>query len=186
MFKNYKSYYENFTKYLTTLDAQVNTNDMESGFAVVETFIMHVYGNYLNHKYRGKYSEVKEEMIFIDSSIDSDRIETELKLESLSDYIYKEFSYLDTLKNIGNYLFFNGTAYIFTDYGLIEMYGRSGESSKIAKIISINIWVYKKEYKDELQGFINSCLVEIPSTQNQKILPYVLVVTMALRNQRLK
>ena len=82
--------------------------------------------------------------------------------------MYKEYSYLDTLRNIGHYVFFNGTAYIFTDYGLIQIYGRSGEFTKVAKILTIDIWVYKEEYKDELQGFINSCLVEIPSDEKQK------------------
>ena len=40
MFNNYKKYYDNYTKYLMSLEAQMNTNDMGSGFAVVETFIM--------------------------------------------------------------------------------------------------------------------------------------------------
>ena len=168
MFKNYKKYYDNYTKYLMTLDAQMNTNDMENGFAVVETLIMHVYGNYLNHKYHGKYSEVKKEITLVDSSIPSSQLVNELKLEYLGDYLYKEFSYIDTLRNMGNYIFFNGTAYIFTDYGLIQIYGRSGEFSKVAKILTIDVWVYKEEFKDELQGFINSCLVEIPSDEKQK------------------
>lgn len=168
MFNNYKKYYDNYTKYLMSLEAQMNTNDMESGFAVVETLIMHVYGNYLNHKYYGKYSEVKEEMTLVDSSITSSQLTKELKLEYIGDYMYKEYSYLDTLKNIGHYVFFNGTAYIFTDYGLIQIYGRSSEFTKVAKILTIDIWVYKEEYKDELQGFINSCLVEIPSDEKQK------------------
>ena len=168
MFNNYKKYYDNYTKYLMSLEAQMNTNDMESGFAVVETFIMHVYGNYLNYKYYGKYSEAKEEMTLVDSSIMSSQLAKELKLEYIGDYMYKEYSYLDTLKNIGHYVFFNGTAYIFTDYGLIQIYGRSSEFTKVAKILTIDVWVYKEEYKDELQGFINSCLVEIPSDEKQK------------------
>ncbi len=168
MFNNYKKYYDNYTKYLMSLEAQMNTNDMENGFAVVETFIMHVYGNYLNHKYYGKYSEVKEEMTLVDSSIMSSQLTKELKLEYIGDYMYKEYSYLDTLKNMGHYVFFNGAAYIFTDYGLIQLYGRSSEFAKIAKILTVDVWVYKEEYKDELQGFINSCLVEIPSDEKQK------------------
>ena len=168
MFKNYKQYYDNYTKYLMSLEAQMNTNDMDSGFAVVETFIMHIYGNYLSHKYYGKYSETKEKLLFVDSSISSSQLVEELKLEYIGDYMYKEYSYIDTLKNIGYYVFFNGSAYIFTDYGLIQIYGRSCEFSKTAKILTIDMWVYKEEFKDELEGFINSCLVEIPSDQKQK------------------
>ena len=80
MFNNYKKYYDNYTKYLMSLEAQMNTNDMGSGFAVVETFIMHVYGNYLNYKYYGKYSETKKEMALVDSSIMSSQLAKELKL----------------------------------------------------------------------------------------------------------
>ena len=151
-----------------SLEAQMNTRSMESGFAVVETFIMHVYGGYTNYKYYGKYSETKKEIALIDSSIMSSQLAKELKLEDMVEYMYKEYSYLDTLRNIGHYVFFNGTAYIFTDYGLIQIYGRSSEFTKVAKILTIDIWVYKEEYKDELQGFINSCLVEIPSDKKQK------------------
>ena len=168
MFKNYKQYYDNYTKYLMSLEAQMNTNDMDSGFAVVETFIMHIYGNYLSHKYYGKYSEAKEKLLFVDSSISSSQLVEELKLEYIGDYMYKEYSYIDTLKNMEHYVFFNGSAYIFTDYGLIQIYGRSCEFSKTAKILTIDMWVYKEEFKDELEGFINSCLVEIPSDQKQK------------------
>ena len=168
MFKNYKQYYDNYTKYLMSLEAQMNTNDMDSGFAVVETFIMHIYGNYLSHKYYGKYSETKGKLLFVDSSISSSQLVEELKLEYIGDYMYKEYSYIDTLKNIGHYVFFNGSAYIFTDYGLIQIYGRSCEFSKTAKILTIDVWIYKEEFKDELEGFINSCLVEIPSDQKQK------------------
>ena len=71
-----------------SLEGQMNTNDMESGFAVVETFIMHVYGNYLNHKYYGKYSQAKEEMTLVDSSIKSSQLAKELKLEYIGDYMY--------------------------------------------------------------------------------------------------
>ena len=167
-----------------SLEAQMNTNDMESGFAVVETFIMHVYGNYLNYKYYGKYSEAKKEMILADSSIMSSQLAKELKLEYIDDYIYKEYSYLDTLKNMGNYVFFNGTAYIFTDYGLIQIYGRNSEFTKVAKILTIDVWVYKKEYKDELQGFINSCLVEIPSDQKQKNLTVCTCGSYGIKNSQ--
>lgn len=186
MFNNYKKYYDNYTKYLMSLEAQMNTNDMENGFAVVETFIMHVYGNYLNHKYYGKYSEVKEEMTLVDSSIMSSQLAKELKLEYIGDYMYKEYSYLDTLKNIGHYVLFNETAYIFTDYGLIQIYGRSSKFAKIAKIMTINVWVYKEEYKDELQGFINSCLVEIPSDEKQKNLTVCTSGTYGIKKSKLE
>lgn len=168
MFNNYEKYYDNYTKYLMSLKAQMNTNDMESGFAVVETFIMHVYGGYPNYKYYGKYSETKKEIALVDSSITSNQLAKEFKLVYIGEYMHKEYSYIDTLKNIGHYVFFNGTAYIFTDYGLIQIYGRSSEFTEIAKILTIDVWVYKEEYKDELQGFINSCLVEIPSDEKQK------------------
>ena len=112
---------------------------MGSGLDVVDTFIMHVYGNYLNYKYYGKYSETKKEMALVDSSIMSSQLAKELKLEYIGDYRYKEYSYLDTLRNIGHYVFFDGTAYIFTDYGLIQIYGRSSEFTKVAKILTIDI-----------------------------------------------
>ena len=69
MFNNYEMYYTNYTKYLLTREAQLNVSDMDSGFSNVDTFIMHIYGNCLSHKYYGKYSEVKNSLIFVDSTI---------------------------------------------------------------------------------------------------------------------
>ena len=168
MFNNYKTYYDNYTKYLKSQDAQMNTTDMENGFAIVETFIMHIYGNCLMHKYSGKYSKAKNSIVFTDSTINGGEISKELELEYLSEYMYKEYSYVDTVKNMKNYVFFNGTAYIFTDYGLIQIYGRDRESSNVAKIYSIDIWLYDEKYKDEIEAFINQALIEIPSSEKQK------------------
>ena len=57
MFNNYENYYSRYSSYLLTLNAQHNINDVESGFANIETFIMHVYGRNLKHKYSAMYSE---------------------------------------------------------------------------------------------------------------------------------
>lgn len=168
MFNNYKKYYDRYTQYLQTTDSQINTSDMENGFTVIDTFIMHIYGNCLRYKYCGKYSKAMDKVSFVDSTIQGNELTKELDLEYFSEYMYKEFSYIDTVRNIKNYVFFNRTAYIFTDYGLIQIYGRSKEGSYVAKILSVDAWLYDKKDKDEVEAFFNKCLVEIPSDQKQK------------------
>lgn len=168
MFNNYKKYYDNYTKYLLSMESQMNTAEMESGFSIVETFIMHIYGNNLGYKYSGKYSKVKDKIAFVDSTINGNELSKELDLEYLSEYMYKEYSYIDTVRNMKNYVFFNGTAYIFTDYGLIEVYGRGRDSANVAKILSVTLYLYNSKDKDEIEGFFNQCAVEIPSDKKQK------------------
>ena len=168
MFNNYERYHDNYLRYLNSLKAQMNTSEMDNGFSSNELMIIHVYGNYLKYLYKGRYSEVKDKLMFVCSSIEGNRISSEYKLEHISEYMYKEFSFLDTLDKIDKYVCFDGTAYIFTDYGLIQMYGTTTEGRNISKIMSISIRLFKEEYKDEVEAFINDCLVEIPSENKQK------------------
>ena len=168
MFKNYEKYYINYCLYLKTLKGQMNTSDMDSGFQCPEIFFMHIYDDCLKYKFHGKYSEINDKVMFVNASVEDSERTKDLKLEFLSEYMYKEYAYIDTLKKIGNYIIFNGTAYIFTDYGVIMMYGRSSEGRTIAKLTSLEIWVPKEENKDELEAFINACLVQIPSDNKQK------------------
>lgn len=168
MFRNYKKYYDAYIEYLRTMAGQMNTSDMDSGFSNTDTFIAYIYGNCLKHKFSGKFSETKDKIIFVDSTIMGDYITDKMKLEPLGEYMYKEYSYIDTLRNIENYVIFDGTAYIFTDYGLIKLYGRKTEDRHIAKLTLAYMWLYDIQYKDELEEFINSKLVEIPSELKQK------------------
>ena len=96
MFKNHQKYYENYKNYLLSLEGQTNTTDMENGFATIETFIMNIYGNVLNHKFNGRYSEKEEKVFFVNSSIKGRELTDKLKLMHLGDYMYKEYSYIDT------------------------------------------------------------------------------------------
>ena len=186
MFKNHQKYYENYKNYLLSLEGQTNTTDMENGFATIETFIMNIYGNVLNHKFNGRYSEKEEKVFFVNSSIKGRELTDKLKLMHLGDYMYKEYSYIDTVKNFEHYVFFNGTVYIFTDYGLIEIYGRSGEGNSVSKIISISMWLYQEQAKDELEAYINSCLVEIPTEDKQKNLTVCTNGTYGIRKTKLE
>ena len=87
MFNNFKKYYENYTKYLLTQQAQMNLSDIENGFANVETFIMHVYGNILKFKYYDKYSESMDKIVFVNSSLESYENTKDLNLKSISENI---------------------------------------------------------------------------------------------------
>lgn len=168
MFTNYEKYYAKYLKYLTTLEAQANTTDMDTGFSSVEILIMQIYGEVLKFKYHGKYSEVNDKLYFVESTIDGGKKTEELKLEHLSEYMYKEFSYIDTLRNMEQYIIFDGTAYIFTDLGLIQMYGRSSEGRNVAKLTTVDIYTRNESDREELEAFLNKCLVPIPSENKQK------------------
>lgn len=168
MFNNYEKYYKNYVKYLTTLEAQANTTDMDTGFSNTEILIMNIYGEILNYKYNGRYSEIKDKLFLVDSTIKESEKTKEFKLEHLSEYMYKEFSYIDTLRNMEHYILFDGTAYIFTDLGLIQMYGRSSEGRSVAKLTTVEIYTRNENDRDELEAFLNKCLVAIPSDNKQK------------------
>lgn len=168
MFNNYTKYYDNYIKYLMTLNGQMNSNDMDNGFAITELLTLNVYGEYINHKYSGKFSEINNEVVLTDSSIATSELAKNIKLTYLAECMSTEYSLIDTLENIGNYLFFNGSAYMFTDYGLIEMYGRKCETNATSKITSINAWTNSEENKNKIQEFINAHLIKIPSDKKQK------------------
>ena len=168
MFNNYEKYYKNYTNYLLSLEAQMNTTEMENGFSNIEILIMHIYGNALNHKYYAKYSEITDKLILTNSSLNGDEETKQLKLEYLNEYMYKEYSYIDSVKRMEKYIFFDSTAYIFTDYGLIQIYGRKSEGKGVSKIYTIDAWLYREDDKKEIEGFINECLVQIPSENKQR------------------
>lgn len=168
MFNNLDKLLQNYNLYLCSLEAQMNLNDMDSGFGSIETLIAHVYDKPLPYKYFGRYSEVKDNITFIDTSIKGGELTKELKLQKISDYMGKEFSCLDTLKNIKHYFFFRGEAYVFTDYGIILFYGERGEDKNVAKISTIHMMVSNEADKDELEAFVNHNIVEIPQEQTQR------------------
>lgn len=168
MFNNYENYYSRYSSYLLTLNAQHNINDVESGFANIETFIMHIYGKNLKYKYNAMYSETNNCIMLVDTSIKDSKIAEECKLESLYNYMYKEFSLIDTVKNIQNYVFFENMAYVFTDYGLIQIFGNLSEGKHVSKIRNIKVWIDNEENKNEVEEFIKHNLVEIPSDNKQK------------------
>lgn len=186
MFNNFKKYYENYTKYLLTQQAQMNLSDIESGFANVETFIMHIYGNALKFKYYAKYSESMNKIVFVNSSLESYESTKDLNLKSISENMNKEYAYIDTVKMMGNYVFFNGNVYVFTDYGLISIYGYDSDERGVAKIVSINIWLWREEDKDELEGFVNDCLVEIPSNNRQNNLTFCINGSYGIKKTKLE
>lgn len=168
MFNNYKKYYENYCKYLKTQEAQMNTTEMEHGFANIETLIMHIYGNCLNYRYYGKYYEDEDRVLLTDSTINGKELSKSLKLKDFGEYTKKEYSYIDTVRSIGNFVFFDGTAYVFTDYGLVQMYGRSSEDGNAAKIYTIDTWLFREQDKTEIEKLINHSLIEIPTKNIQK------------------
>ena len=168
MFENYEKYYSNYVKYLLSLEGHLNLNEVESGFANIEIAIMHIYNHSLNNKYNAVYSEKLDNVSFIDTSLKSDELAKENKLETLYNYMYKEYSLIDTLKKIGRYVFFENMAYVFTDYGLIAIYGNTLEGRHLSKIRYMHIWVNSEDDKNKLEEFVNSCLVEISSGEKQK------------------
>ena len=186
MFNNYKKYYENYINYLMSQEASMNTTDMDNGFGNTEILITHIYGNCLNYKYYGKYSKVNDKIALVDSSIEGGENVKNLKLEHLSDYMHKEYSYIDTVRNMPHYTFFDGTAYVFTDYGLIEMYGRSSEDKNVAKLIRINVWLYDGKDKSEVEAFINKFLVEIPQTKAQNNLTVCTIGNYGIKESKLE
>lgn len=166
MFINYKKYYQNYIKYLLSINAQVNSDEMLDGFSCVETLIAHIYGNVLNYKYYGSYSKLNDKIIFVRPIIADKQKTEDLKLETISDYRRKEYSYFDSLKNMKNFVFFNGHAYIFTDYGLISIDNHDTDIH-ISKISSIIVYLYNEKDIDEIEAFINDCLVELPINELQ-------------------
>lgn len=170
MFNNYEKYYKNFCEYLLTTNAQLNVADMNSGVTCYDTFIAHIYGTELttNYKYYAKYSECDKKIMLVDKSIGGNEKTTELKLESIRDYMYKEYSLIDTIKKIENYVFFNNAVYVFTDYGLMSIYAQNKEGENITIITSIVIWVINDKCIDIFEDYINEILVEIPTTNKQK------------------
>ena len=168
MFENYKTYIDKYNEYLSSWESAMNISEMDGGFASKEILFTRIYGEYPQYMYTSRYSEIKDKIVFVDSTIECGEKQNELKTQILSECMFKEFSLADTINNIGNYIFFMGNAYIFTDYGPIMIVGHRLEDSKAAKIIAIRMWPIKKEYKDELEAFINAKIVQIPSSNKQR------------------
>ena len=168
MFKNYEEYYERYRNYLSTIGAQLNGSDMETTFSNHEILIEAVYKRQLKYKYFVKYSQTKDKVVLVDNSIKCMEMEEEIKLVHLSDCMYKEFSLVDTIRNIGNYVTLSSTAYVFTDYGMLRIYGYIGEGRTAAKVSTIEVWLESEECKEEMEEFINSKLVLIPCDNKQR------------------
>lgn len=168
MFKNYEKYLKSYEEYLLTLNSAINSSEMDSTFSTHETIIEYVYGKQLNYKYSAKYSVLNDEIILFDYSIDAESKYDELKLKTICMYLHKEFSLVDTLYNMKNYVRLGNAGYIFTDYGLIKIYGFYSESNQIAKINEISIYLDSSEHKNEVEKFINDTIVPIPDKNIQK------------------
>ena len=168
MFENYEKYLKSYEEYLLTLNSEMNSSEMDSTFSTHETIIEHVYKRQLNYKYSVKYSALNDNMVLFDFSIGADKTYDELKLKTLGMYLHKEFSLVDTLYSIKNFVRLGNAAYVFTDYGLIKLYGYNTEANAIVKISEIFVWLDSKEHKDVIEKFINDTIVPIPDKNIQK------------------
>ena len=172
MFKEYEKLYERYVKYLLEIDATVNISDMggDGGFNCDDLFIANLYQKTFDIQIIGKYSEETERIMFITPSLNTFKKIEELKLiRRLSDYKYKEYSLIDTLKNFEHYEMFNGCVYILTDIGLIKIFYRESENCEtIDKISWVKIHTDSEKNVEKLETFINDALVEIPQNKKQK------------------
>ena len=169
MFEHYNEYYENYRKYLITIGAQLNGSEMETTFSNHEILIENVYGRQLPCKYSARYSSVEDKAIFIDYSVETDRIYDKTKFMTFSDCMYREYALVDTIRKIGHYILFSSSAYIFTDYGLIRIYGyNGGDNSNVSKLTLIEAWLESEECKDKIEAFINDNLVPIVCENKQR------------------
>lgn len=169
MFTNYDNLYARFCEYLRTESAQINTSDMNEGFLSMETFIAYLYGVNMPCVYVAKYSEVNNKIILYDCSLyEQEQLHLkDLKLKTISEYAAKEYAFIDSCKKMGHCVFFDMHGYLLTDYGIVSMYG-SAKSGLVKKIRSFKIWIDDKSHKQEIEDFLNNCLVEIPSTNKQR------------------
>ena len=99
------------------------------------------------------------------SSREHDRIK-DLDVRSLSLYLDKEFSFVDTAFNIGYGVMFDSSFLILTDYGIISLI-QYGKSNHVYKISGIRAWLFNDVKVREIEDLITSSLVEIPTNSKQ-------------------
>ena len=167
MFNNYEKLYAKFCEYLASECAQLNTSDMEGGFSSIETLIAHLYGKNLGCMYSAKYSEVKNRIILLDSSLSEQESLKNLKLKTISEYTAKEFAFVDTCKKMKHCVFFDMNAYLLTDYGIVSMFNGT-KSGFIKKISSFKVWLDSELHKQEVEDFLNDTVVEMPQANRQR------------------
>ena len=170
MFKNYDTFYKRYCEYLKTEKAQINTSEVDDGFASLETLIANIYDKQFKQKYFARYSLTNNKMLLCDFSVEEQKRLKDLKLKSLSDCTKIEFSFRDTCNKMRLCVFFNMNAYLFTDYGLISISSAydSTRSSAVRKITTIKVYTDNEQQKQEIEDFINESLVEIPNLRRQK------------------
>ena len=169
MFEHYNEYYENYRKYLITIGAHLNGSEMDTEFSSHEILIENIYEKQLQYKYSARYSTVEDKAVFIDYSLETDRIYDKTKFMTFADCMYREYALIDTVRKIGHYVFFSSSAYIFTDYGLIRLYGYNrGDNTNVSKLTVIEVWLDSEESKCKIEDFINDNLVPIVSENKQR------------------
>ena len=169
MFKNYDLYLQKYREYLLTLGAQLNSSEIDTTFSSHEILIEHVYGKRLNYKYTAKFSLKENKIVLIDYSNETDKLEAELKLQSLPSFTHIEYSLVDSIRNIGNYVTLSTSAYFFTDYGLIRLYGYNSDTKSISKISVIEVWLENESDKKVIEDMLNEKLVFIPDDKQRNL-----------------
>ena len=163
MFKNYDTYYSNYCNYLKKIEAVMNVTDSIDGFISTEMLIMNVYGKLMPYVYSVMYSETENKLLLCEETNEFNRRYETLKLKSLYEYQKKIFSFADTCNKIKNYLTFNRTSFVFTDYGIIEMaYFNHGEGV-LKRISSMTVRIEDKSDKQKIEDFLNDNAVAIES-----------------------
>lgn len=167
MFNNYDKLYAKFCEYLRSYNAELNISDMDGGFSSMETLIANLYGNNMPCVYSVKYSEEKKKLVLLDLSINEQESTKNLKLKTLSEYMAKEFAFIDSCKKMKHCVFLDYYGYLLTDYGIVSIYAPTS-TTLIKKIASIKIWIDNELHKQEIEDFLNDNLIEIPNSTKQR------------------
>ena len=189
MFKNQENLLGNYYNYLSTLKCQMNASSMDDSLDNDETLIMNVYHGLLNYRYICRHSKTLDKVILLNGGIDDTKKAIDYDIEDIIDG-KKEFSFVDTINNIKNNVMFSGTAYIFTDYGMIKIQGNNinhhaALNQQPIKIFKITVYLNSTEHVNDIEDFLNSVLIEAPIMTKKKNLTICVNGSYGIRTERL-